>query len=204
VQLATYVLDLLLLRLLFLLFLLHLLYLLYLLHKRAVFVYRHGNHGLPFTLVHISPSSPLPPPAANAPNEEYLSFFSGDATIACTLASCAICLAKIRLRDYTSADHAYAISLPLGITTLGMSPYAYIAWTFALIGSFMRIAAYMHWFTDVMVGILFGWMCGYLPLFAFQSKAAADADLEVGLLADPHLSPRPITGATQTASSNSL
>ena len=128
--------------------------------------------------------------AADKPNEEYLSFFSGDATIACAFASTGLCLAKIRQRKYASTEHAYALRIPIGeylhslfkthSTSIGISPLAYLGWFVALVGSFMRIAAYMHWMTDVMVGILWGGMTGYLPLFVFQLSAHAET-LQAGV-----------------------
>jgi len=47
----------------------------------------------------------------------------------------------------------------------------------------MRVAAYMHWVTDVLVGIIFGWICGYLPLLVFRESR--EDELEEGLLSDP-------------------
>ncbi len=84
--------------------------------------------------------------ADNAPHEEFVSFYSGDTTWAWTLAASGTTLAY--LRGY---EHAHWVALGTG--------------SLALVGSFLRMAADMHWFTDVLVGASVGTVVGAgLPL----------------------------------------
>jgi len=79
--------------------------------------------------------------AANHPDEEFLSFYSGDTTWAFSIAASASTLAF--LRRY---EHAEWIAVGTGVL--------------ALTGSVLRISADMHWATDVLAGAAAGTAIG--------------------------------------------
>ena len=98
-------------------------------------------------------------------NEQYLSFFSGDATIAFVTFTAGICLAQLRNRSYVRIYFQCCrdyISIPL---------MSFIAGFFASLGAFLRIVGFMHWTTDVLTGVFVGSMCGTgLPMIVFKIK----------------------------------
>jgi hypothetical protein len=100
---------------------------------------------------------------AGQAHEEFLSFFSGDATIAFVTYSAGVCLAHLRGRSYASSSHPLAVK--------GVSPLAVVGGFFAWLGALLRVVAFMHWMTDVLMGVLVGSICGCLPLLLFSSTA---------------------------------
>ena len=90
--------------------------------------------------------------AAEHPDEEFLSFYSGDTTWAWTLAGAGTSLAY--LRGYR---HARWVAIGSG--------------TLAFVGSFLRMAADMHWLTDVLVGAAVGTAVGVgLPILLHRRR----------------------------------
>jgi membrane-associated phospholipid phosphatase len=103
--------------------------------------------------------------AANFPNEEWLSFFSGDATIAFVAFTSGLNLAKLRGRSYASAAHTSAVAI---FKYWKFSRMALAGGVFASLGALLRIVGYMHWTTDVLTGVLVGSACGWAgPLLLF-------------------------------------
>jgi len=82
--------------------------------------------------------------AAGRPAEQWVSFYSGDATIAAASCGAGLALALVRRRS-----HARALAWAAGAA--------------ALAGSLLRVVALMHWFTDVLVGCLAGFALGFGP-----------------------------------------
>lgn len=92
--------------------------------------------------------------AAGHSGEEFVSFYSGDTTWAWTLAASGTTLAY--LHGY---EHARWVAIGSG--------------SLALVGSFLRMAADMHWFTDVLVGAAVGTAVGAgLPLLLHRREGA--------------------------------
>ena len=92
--------------------------------------------------------------AAHHPDEEFISFYSGDTTWAFTLAATGTTLAY--LRGY---KHARWVAVSTG--------------SLAFIGSFLRMSADMHWMTDVLVGAGVGTAVGVgLPLALHRREAS--------------------------------
>jgi hypothetical protein len=107
--------------------------------------------------------------AADAPEEEFLSFFSGASTFAFVTYHTGLTLAKIRRRTY--ASNAHDCSCICAVSVGGLSPMAFYGGLFAVLGSLLRVVAYMHWFSDVLVGALFGSLLGCgLPLLLFADS----------------------------------
>jgi membrane-associated phospholipid phosphatase len=98
-------------------------------------------------------------------NEQYLSFFSGDATAAFVTYTSGIYLATLRNRPYVRVHWQCCrgyVSIPV---------VSFFAGFFASLGAFLRIVAFMHWTTDVLTGVFVGSMCGFgLPMLVFQKK----------------------------------
>jgi membrane-associated phospholipid phosphatase len=90
--------------------------------------------------------------AASHPDEEFVSFYSGDTTWAFSIAASASTLAF--LRRY---EHAEWIALGTGVL--------------ALTGSVLRISADMHWATDVLAGAAAGTAIGIgIPVLLHSRK----------------------------------
>lgn len=99
--------------------------------------------------------------AANFPGQEWVSFYSGDTTIAWTGACIAAALAYLRGRTYTRKLRA-------------------VGWVVALTGSVLRLAADMHWATDVIVGGFAGVFFGlaYSMTHSWTSAGLLQATVE--------------------------
>jgi membrane-associated phospholipid phosphatase len=107
--------------------------------------------------------------AAEDPEEEWVSFFSGAATIAFVCFATGLCLAKLRNRSYSSGTHRYAFR--------GVSPMAYFGALFASLGAVLRVVGYMHWMSDVLVGAFVGFIFGYfLPPLLFKGPTIEAQD----------------------------
>jgi len=92
--------------------------------------------------------------AADHPDEEFVSFYSGDTTWAFSIAASASTLAF--LRRY---EHAEWIAVGTGVL--------------ALTGSVLRISADMHWATDVLAGAAAGTAIGIgIPVLLHSRKHA--------------------------------
>jgi membrane-associated phospholipid phosphatase len=90
--------------------------------------------------------------AADHPDEEFVSFYSGDTTWAFSIAASASTLAF--LRRY---EHAEWIAVGTGVL--------------ALTGSVLRISADMHWATDVVAGAVAGTAIGIgIPVLLHSRK----------------------------------
>jgi|EP01043_Picozoa_sp_COSAG02_P007084 membrane-associated phospholipid phosphatase len=89
--------------------------------------------------------------------QEWVSFYSGDSAMAFSLYSAALALIVAR------GWRAPAVKL------------SKIGAVVASIGSFLRIVGFMHWFTDVVVGVVVGLVIGFgLPTVLF-AEAPKDA-----------------------------
>jgi membrane-associated phospholipid phosphatase len=89
---------------------------------------------------------------SNTPSEEFKSFYSGDTTVGCTVAGISIALATLRRRWYAQK-------------------FGFVIGCAALIGSFLRIVAYVHWTTDVLTGVFLGFGFGFAPLLVCKQPA---------------------------------
>jgi membrane-associated phospholipid phosphatase len=105
---------------------------------------------------------------SDKPDEENQSFFSGDTSLAFAAVSSATTLAY--LRGYKMAPYVLALGGVIGLGT---------AW--------LRVAADMHWASDVLTGAAVGTAVGFgLPYFVHARRAVAG---ERSLLALPHVAP---------------
>lgn len=93
--------------------------------------------------------------AGSVPEEEYLSFFSGDTAWAFNFAAAGTTLAY--LRDYPTA------------------PYVAVgSGTFARAAGLLRVSADMHWTSDMLAGALVGSAIGFsVPFFLHQRDRRA-------------------------------
>jgi membrane-associated phospholipid phosphatase len=109
--------------------------------------------------------------AWNMPNEEFVSFFSGDATLGFVAVAAGLSMAKLRRRRYASVDHPWALKVKGAVA---VSPMTLVGAVGASLGALLRVAGYMHWMTDVLVGSLVGSVCGYSlpPLLLFREQRA--------------------------------
>ncbi len=105
--------------------------------------------------------------AANSPNQQFVSFFSGDTSIAWVFSVGGVTLSKLRNYAHSSSSHPWSVK--------GVSPMIIAAVACASMGSFLRIVGYMHWTTDVIAGTLCGCAIGCLPRWLFPSSAATAA-----------------------------
>jgi len=96
--------------------------------------------------------------------EEFVSFFSGDATIAFVTFASGLVLAKLRGRSYARASPEVLKGI--------ISPMALIGGSIATLGACLRLVSFMHWATDVLTGIFVGSLCGFLPYFLFFKPQA--------------------------------
>jgi membrane-associated phospholipid phosphatase len=74
--------------------------------------------------------------------EEFVSFYSGDATAAFSSFGTGLALVIARTRPYVKL-------------------YGIIGFIIAFTGSFLRIVSFMHWTTDVIAGCLIGFIFGF-------------------------------------------
>ncbi len=113
----------------------------------------------------------------NGNSQEYLSFFSGDATLGCVTATAGVVLAKIRDRVYVSSVHPWTVRVCF-FNKWRASPYTLTAILLAFIGSFLRILAFVHWTTDVLMGILCGILCGFVPVVLYTFPSATSTETQ--------------------------
>ena len=119
--------------------------------------------------------------------EEWLSFYSGDTALGFSLYAAALALLVARGWD----GQARKLSRFGGPV--------------ALVGAFLRIVGFMHWFTDVLVGVIFGVLIGFgLPTLLFSEepvmqafrvfncccRADAAGELAIGLAGEPDTTSR--------------
>ena len=108
----------------------------------------------------------MSPRPRTTPDEEFISFFSGDTTWAWTLAASGTTLAY--LHGYR---HARWVAIGTG--------------TLAFVGSFLRMSADMHWFTDVLAGTAVGIGVGAgLPLALHRRSGPDKVTLATRLTGD--------------------
>lgn len=92
---------------------------------------------------------------SDQPNEWYQSFFSGDTSLAFSVVSSATTISF--LRGYSVAPYVLGMGSLIGLGTAGL-----------------RIAADMHWATDVLTGAAVGTAVGFgMPYFLHARKGAA-------------------------------
>jgi membrane-associated phospholipid phosphatase len=109
---------------------------------------------------------------SNQPNQWNQSFFSGDTSVAFAAVSSATTLAY--LRGYKVAPYVLALGGVIGLGT---------AW--------LRVAADMHWASDVLTGAAIGTGVGFsLPYFVHARRAAAG---EQSLVVVPQVAPGELT-----------
>ena len=102
-------------------------------------------------------------------DEEYKSFFSGDATAAFVSFTSGLTLAKLRGRAYAETSQAFCKGC--------ISPMAAVGGVIASLGAFLRVVGYMHWTTDAVTGSLFGSLCGIsLPLLLFRRNLSGSPE----------------------------
>jgi hypothetical protein len=90
--------------------------------------------------------------------QEWVSFYSGDTS--CGFSLYAAALALVAARGWRT--QARTLSKVGGAV--------------ASIGSFLRIVGFMHWFTDVLVGVIFGVAVGFwLPTLLFSAEPPKEA-----------------------------
>jgi membrane-associated phospholipid phosphatase len=67
-----------------------------------------------------------------------------------------------------------------------LSPLGFAGGLVAGLGGLLRVVAYMHWATDVLMGAMFGTLCGYcLPALLFDKRARTDLDEKQDVEGDP-------------------
>jgi hypothetical protein len=98
--------------------------------------------------------------ASTMPNEQFVSFFSGDTTIGVVTCVVGLVLATLRQRNYA----AVSVRGEEGVKGL----FAAASILSAFLGSILRVVGYMHWMTDVITGVLCGVVCGALPYLLFK------------------------------------
>lgn len=82
----------------------------------------------------------------------FISFYSGDATAAFSSFGTGLALTIARTRPY-------------------VKQYGIIGFITAFIGSFLRIVAFMHWTTDVIVGSTIGFLFGFgIPWYIYLNN----------------------------------
>ena len=102
-------------------------------------------------------------------NEEYKSFFSGDATAAFVSFTSGLTLAKLRGRAYAKTSQTFCKGC--------VSPMAAAGGVIASLGALLRVVGYMHWTTDAVTGSLFGSFCGIsLPLLLFRKNGGGSPE----------------------------
>jgi membrane-associated phospholipid phosphatase len=94
------------------------------------------------------------------PSEQFVSFYSGDATIAFSTFGTGILLAIARNRFYVKI-------------------YSNLGFILAFTGAFLRIVAFMHWTTDVLTGIVTGFLIGFGVPYLIFLKDEDDEDEDV-------------------------
>ena len=101
------------------------------------------------------------------PNQQWVSFYSGDTAMAWSFVAAAFALASARGRGNTPQ-------------------LARLGGTLACIGSVFRITGFMHWATDVITGVFFGCLIGAgLPTVCFRAHDGHGGnDLQMSLRLD--------------------
>ena len=106
--------------------------------------------------------------------EEYLSFFSGDTSVAFAACFAGLWIAKMRGRSYAFPTHPFALRYK---SIISISPLAFIIVLSAFLGGFLRVVAYMHWTTDVMMGAFVGIFFGTIVIMLYTSKEEGNGNL---------------------------
>ena len=100
--------------------------------------------------------------AAEHPGQQWVSFYSGDATVAAASYGVGVGLAILRRRPHTRV-------------------YKWVGGAVAAVGSLLRVVAYMHWATDVLVGVAVGFALGFgPPLLLARMQPAPTATTQAG------------------------
>ena len=105
--------------------------------------------------------------AWNSPGEQFVSFYSGDATIGAVTVTTALVLLAMQ---------GYSVRGPVA------------AWgvAIALCGGLLRVVADMHWMTDALLGSFSGLVCGVaLPMLVHRKRVVKDPNGYTSLQAQP-------------------
>ena len=113
--------------------------------------------------------------AEGHPKEQWVSFYSGDATFAAASYGAGLALAVVRRRNDIRA-------------------LAWLGGAVALTGSLLRVVAFMHWMTDVLVGDVAGFLLGFGPplLLFWNMRGRGKGEVPDATLAEPILACTPL------------
>jgi hypothetical protein len=106
--------------------------------------------------------------AATTPNEEFLSFYSGDASVGCGFIAVGLYIFWLYLKqeESLSTSSSSSSSLPY---TLTWHTSLKIGLPIGILGAVLRTVADMHWFTDMFTGAIMGSSLSKLWIYIFHA-----------------------------------